>query len=239
MSNVGQKERETQNRVVAHFSERLDVRVRRQPGGPGQHQHRRGAASSEPARAQDRRGTRQSRHPAALTAASLGSGQSLYDANRKVYDLLRYGVKVKQRRRRELRDGLAHRLGRPGREPLRRRRGGHDQGRAHQAPGHRALRQRHRAGRHRAQALVRQRQRGHPPEHRQPEADLRAAVLHDGAAAVRRQRRRGPALRASSTLRRSTGWSGRRRRPASLAPTSPTRSTGPSRRCAPRSASSS
>ena len=49
------------------------------------------------------------------------------------------------RRRRADRDGLADRLGQPRGQPLRHRRRGHGRWAAHQAPRHRALRQRHRA----------------------------------------------------------------------------------------------
>ena len=195
MSTVGQMERETQNRVVEALPDRLGYEY----GGNLEDQDNTNVdeallRQNLLARG-DRRGTRQSRDPAAADRR-LARRRSV--ALRRQPQGLRPAALRREgqaRRRRELRDRLADRLGQPGREPLRGRRGGHGQGRAQQAPRHRALRQRHRAGRHRAQALVRQRQRGHPPEHRQPEAALHPAVLHDGAAAVRRQRRRGPALR--------------------------------------------
>ena len=56
-------------------------------------------------------------------------------------------------------------------------------GPAHQAPRRRALRQRHRAGvleLKRSKVAV---SRGHPAEHRQPEAGVHPAVLHDRPAA--------------------------------------------------------
>jgi type I restriction enzyme R subunit len=96
MSNVGQKERETQNRVVAFFQDRLNYEY----GGNLEDQDntnineallRQNLLARKIDEELVNRAIQQ-----LLTAASLGSGQSLYDANRKVYDLLRYGVKVKK-----------------------------------------------------------------------------------------------------------------------------------------------
>ena len=116
-----------------------------------------------------------------------------------VYELLRYGVKVKAEVGENTADRLADRLEASGEESLRHRRGSDRPGRrrqgAHQAPGRGALRQRHRARRAGAEALHRLRGRGHPPEPRQPEEGLhRALLLHD-AVGHGGQRHRGPALR--------------------------------------------
>ncbi len=47
-------------------------------------------------------------------AAALGGSKTLYDANREVYDLLRYGVKIKPDvGGRAIRHRLAYRLGQP------------------------------------------------------------------------------------------------------------------------------
>jgi type I restriction enzyme R subunit len=96
MSNVGQRERKAQNRVVNHFRNALGYEY----GGNLEDQDNtnvdevllrqnllaRGIGAELVSRAIQQ----------LLTAASLGAGQSLYDANRKVFDLLRYGVKVKR-----------------------------------------------------------------------------------------------------------------------------------------------
>lgn len=96
MSNVGQKERETQNRVVEHFRDRLKYEY----GGNLEDQDN---ANIDEALLRQNLLARKIDEELVtraiqqlLTAASLGSGQSLYDANHKVYDLLRYGVKVKK-----------------------------------------------------------------------------------------------------------------------------------------------
>ncbi|MEU6131422.1 HsdR family type I site-specific deoxyribonuclease [Saccharopolyspora sp. NPDC047091] len=96
MSDVGQKEREAQNRVVKLFVDQLGYDY----GG-----NREDYDSSNVDEALLRqnllaRGIDEVLGGRAvqqlLTAVSLAGGQSLYEANRKVYDLLRYGVKVKR-----------------------------------------------------------------------------------------------------------------------------------------------
>ncbi|GAA1989691.1 HsdR family type I site-specific deoxyribonuclease [Microbacterium pumilum] len=96
MSTVGQVERKTQNRVVKLFHEQLgyiyggnredqdnsnidEARLRCSLAGRGHDDEIVNRAVSQ-----------------LLTAASLGVGQKLYDGNRKFYELLRYGVKVKR-----------------------------------------------------------------------------------------------------------------------------------------------
>ena len=96
MSNVGQRERETQNRVVGLFRDRLKYEY------GGNLEDRDNTNVDEAILRQNllARGIDEELIGRAiqqlLTTASLGAGQSLYDANRKVYDLLRYGVKVKR-----------------------------------------------------------------------------------------------------------------------------------------------
>lgn len=96
MSTVGQIERKTQNRVVRLFREQLgytyggnradqdnsnidEARLRASLASRGYDEEIRNRAVSQ-----------------LLTAASLGVGQKLYDGNRRFYELLRYGVKVKR-----------------------------------------------------------------------------------------------------------------------------------------------
>jgi type I restriction enzyme R subunit len=96
MSTVGQKERETQNRVVALFRDALDYDYlgnwidrednrNIEEGLLGDWLARQGHDGDLINRALHRLGQ----------AAALGEGKRLYDANRAVYELLRYGVKVK------------------------------------------------------------------------------------------------------------------------------------------------
>lgn len=96
MSNVGQRERETQNRVVRLFRDRLKYEY----GGNLEDQDNTNVDEALLRQNLLARGIDGELVNRAiqqfLTAASLGAGQSLYDANRKVYDLLRYGVKVKR-----------------------------------------------------------------------------------------------------------------------------------------------
>ncbi|MFJ8585188.1 type I restriction endonuclease subunit R [Streptomyces sp. NPDC093595] len=96
MSNVGQRERETQNRIVRRFRDRLKYEY----GGNLEDQDNTNVDEALLRQNLLARGVDEELVNRAiqqlLTAASLGAGQSLYDANRKVYDLLRYGVKVKR-----------------------------------------------------------------------------------------------------------------------------------------------
>ncbi|MEV5715469.1 type I restriction endonuclease subunit R [Amycolatopsis mediterranei] len=96
MSDVGQRERETQNRVVKLFVDQLGYDY----GGNREDYDNSNVndallRQSLLARGYDKeivgRAVQQ-----LLTAVSLAAGQSLYDANSKVYGLLRYGVKVKR-----------------------------------------------------------------------------------------------------------------------------------------------
>src|SRR5665213_745273 len=92
---VGQIERRTQERVVALFRDQLGYRYL------GNWAHREGNACIEP----ELLGTwlRKQGHADAVIAracflfeaAAKDQSKSLYDRNRAVYDLLRYGVKVK------------------------------------------------------------------------------------------------------------------------------------------------
>src|SRR4051812_38927874 len=96
MSDVGQVERRAQNRVVKLFRERLgyeylgnweyrDGNSNVELGLLTQNLRARGYADNLINRALEQFGK----------AASVGSGHDLYEANRDVYELLRYGVKVK------------------------------------------------------------------------------------------------------------------------------------------------
>ncbi len=96
MSTVGQRERATQQRVVDLLRHRLGYRFL------GNYKDRPGNRNVEPELLTAwlrRRGIGEALITRALhqldQAAALGAGKSLYDANQAVYDLLRYGAKVK------------------------------------------------------------------------------------------------------------------------------------------------
>jgi len=97
MSNVGQLERKTQNRVVKFFKEQLDYNYL------GDWEYREGNSNIEIdllTKWLKNRGVSEALIKRTLrkldTAAALGEGKKLYDANKEVYRLLRYGVKEKE-----------------------------------------------------------------------------------------------------------------------------------------------
>ncbi len=96
MSDVGQRERMAQNRVVQHFQDTLGFDYL------GNWEARAGNSNVEAAllvqnlRARGYDGNLINKAVDQLTKdASLGGGRDLYEANRDVYHLLRYGVKVR------------------------------------------------------------------------------------------------------------------------------------------------
>ena len=96
MSAVGQREIQTQRRVIAFFQDALGYRYL------GRWQDRSGNSNVERKLVADwlkRRGHSDKIIDKALfelnKAAALGGSKTLYDANREVYGLLRYGVKVR------------------------------------------------------------------------------------------------------------------------------------------------
>ncbi len=97
MSDVGQRERLVQNRVVKLFRDKLGYRYL----GNRQYEHNNRNIEEKHLRAWlQKRGTSEALITRALRqldqAAALGGGKSLYEVNREVYGLLRYGVKVKE-----------------------------------------------------------------------------------------------------------------------------------------------
>jgi type I restriction enzyme R subunit len=96
MGAVGQRERKTQARVIKLFQQRLGYRYL---GKWIDHENSRNVEEGLQRDWLVRRGVSKNLIDRALhrlnKAAALGEGKSLYDANRAVYDLLRYGVKVK------------------------------------------------------------------------------------------------------------------------------------------------
>jgi type I restriction enzyme R subunit len=116
MSTVGQKEKKTQQRIVKLFRESLDYDYL------GDWTDREGNANIEPALLRawlKKRGVEGALVTRALHILEKTAGdisKSLYDRNRAVYDLLRYGVKVKPVVGREYADCLADRLEAAGKE---------------------------------------------------------------------------------------------------------------------------
>ena len=97
MSNVGQLERKTQNRVVKFFKEQLDYDYL------GDWEYREGNSNIETdllTKWLKNRDISEALIKRTLrkldAAAALGEGKKLYDANKEVYRLLRYGVKEKE-----------------------------------------------------------------------------------------------------------------------------------------------
>ena len=97
MSRVGQSERMTQNRVVQLFQNQLDYTYY------GDWQHRADNSNIEEGYLRDwlvKQGIEDGYITNALRkfkqAATMGGGKKLYHANKEVYGLLRYGVKVRQ-----------------------------------------------------------------------------------------------------------------------------------------------
>ena len=172
------------------------LRLPGQLGVPRRHlEHRGGAADPEPARPWLRRQPDQQGHrPAQEGGGHRRRPRPVRGEPRRLRTaaLRREG---QAGRRRADRDRLADRLGATRGQRLRGGRGSHGARPAHQAPGRRALRQRHRPGDAGAEALDGRGVGGHPADHRQPEAGVHPPVLHDRAARHGGQRRRGPALR--------------------------------------------
>ncbi|NBB74819.1 MAG: restriction endonuclease subunit R, partial [Bacteroidetes bacterium] len=96
MSTVGQRERNTQDRVVALFRGELGYRYL---GDWIDRDDNRNIEDELLSRWLEGQGVNASLITRAIhklkQAAALGGGTSLYEANRAVYELLRYGVKVK------------------------------------------------------------------------------------------------------------------------------------------------
>lgn len=97
MSTVGQRERMAQNRVVRFFQNRLGYAY------GGNWEERSGNSNIEQAYLRENLRSRgyddeiiRRAINALLKAAAVGGARTLYDANREVYELLRYGVKVKR-----------------------------------------------------------------------------------------------------------------------------------------------
>jgi type I restriction enzyme R subunit len=96
VSDVGQRERKTQNRVIALFRDELGYEYL---GNWGHREHNTNVETDLLTQNLTARGYDDNLINRALDqlgkAASVGAGHDLYEANRDVYGLLRYGVKVR------------------------------------------------------------------------------------------------------------------------------------------------
>ena len=146
MSDVGQLERKTQERVVQLFQDSLSFDYL------GNWEYRADNSNIEVdllAQNLRARGYREVLVNKAIAelkkAAALGGGRDLYEANLGVYGLLRYGVKVKAGMGEQFETVWLIDWSQPAGEPFRGGRRGHGAGALRQAPRRRAVRQRHRA----------------------------------------------------------------------------------------------
>ena len=196
MSDVGQPERKTQDRVVRLLEEQLGYDYL------GNWEDRAGNSNIEVellAQNLRARGYDDNLINKAIDqlkkAAAIGAGRGLYEANRDVYGLLRYGVKVKPGAGEQYETVWLIDWDNP------------------QANDFAVAEEVTVLGQHTKRpdvvlyvngiALVTlelkrsygRRVGGHPADHRQPEARVHPPVLHDRAAGHGRQRCRGPALR--------------------------------------------
>ncbi len=173
MCTVGEKEAKTQKRVAEFFLNALDYAYL------GFWKHREHNSNVEETHLADwlkRQGHDDKIIAKVLQelekARGLAGSKSLYDANRAVYDLLRYGVKVKPEQGKHAVTVWLIDWKHPENNHFAIAEEVTVQRRAKattKRPGHRALRQRHRARRAGTEALDRFGDRGHPPEPRQPE----------------------------------------------------------------------
>ena len=213
MTPVGQREILTQQRVIAFFRDALGYTYL------GHWKDRPDNANVEETRL--RRLARSARATARRSSArrcsswtrrsSLGGSKTLYDANREVYGLLRYGVKVKPEVGEQNVTVWLIDWKQPGEQRLRHRRGGHGLRRATPSGRTSSLYVNGIAlGVLELKRSTVSVTRGHPAEPRQPEEGVHPALLRHGAAGHGGQRHRGAALRRRSRRRRSTGCAGRK-----------------------------
>ena len=162
--------------------------------GTRQLQHRGRAPLRQPKGARVQSTRRSPPRSSACAGGANNHNRSLYQNNKAVHEVLRYGVSAKTDPGKP--SEVIHLIDwRTGAERLRHRGRGDAHGRLHSPPGHRALRQRHRRRRAGAEEQPGLDRGGHPPVDLEPVAGVQRLVLFDGAIRLRGQRQPGSAIR--------------------------------------------
>ena len=195
MNTIGKPERETQDRIIKLFRDELRYRYL------GDWSDRPGNSNIEEALLaaylmKDGYTMEQiSRAIYLLRTEAENPNRSLYDNNKAVYGMLRYGVPVKIEAGKVTETVKVINWQHPEYERFRHRRGSHAARQPRAPAGSRALRQRHRRRGDRAEEKQRLHERGHPAVALQSAEGFQRVVFHHRPDRLCRQRFRGAAIR--------------------------------------------